>query len=79
MRTESNYVMGIAEGKQYQYYKSGAKFKIINLKEGREYGLQQSWRENGKLYNNYEVVNGRTYGLKRSKLCFQLEQENIKA
>lgn len=77
LRTMSNFVNGVADGVQLQYYKSGALFKKINLVMGKEEGLQQSWRENGKLYNNYEARNGRIFGLKRSKLCFKLDDEKV--
>lgn len=77
LRTESSFTDGVPDGIQLQYYKPGLLFKKINLAMGKEEGLQQSWRENGKLYNNYEAKNGRIYGLKRSKLCYKLEDEEI--
>lgn len=77
LRTESNFVDGVPDGVQLQYYKTGTLFKKINLVKGKEEGLQQSWRENGKLYNNYEAKNGRIFGLKRSKLCFKLDDEEV--
>lgn len=76
-RTESAYHEGIPHGIQLQWYTSGVLFKKMNLEYGKEEGLQQSWRENGKIYNNYEARNGRIFGLKRSKLCFSLEDETI--
>lgn len=77
LRSVSNFVDGIPEGLQLEYYKSGTMFKKINLVGGKEEGLQQSWRQNGKLYNNYEAKNGRNFGLKRSKLCYQLDDEEV--
>lgn len=77
MRTASIYVEGITHGKQLQWYKSGAIFKEINLVQGKEQGLQKAWRENGKIYNNYEAKNGRIFGLRRSKLCFELSEEEV--
>jgi antitoxin component YwqK of YwqJK toxin-antitoxin module len=47
---------------------------IVN---GQEEGMQKAWRENGKIYNNYEAKNGRIFGLKRASLCFQLEDEIV--
>lgn len=79
LRSESQFENGVAHGTQLQYYKSGQLFKRINLNHGVEAGLQQSWRENGKLYNNYEARDGRIFGLKRSKLCFQLDDQIIAA
>lgn len=76
-RSESNYVNGMAQGVQMQWYKSGLKFKKITLVDGKEEGIQQSWRENGKIYNNYEAKDGRIFGLKRSKLCYELDDEII--
>lgn len=77
LRSVANYKNGIVNGLQQQWYRSGALFKQMNLINGKEQGLQQSWRENGKLYNNYEAKNGRIFGLKRSKLCYELENESI--
>ncbi len=77
MRTASNYVDGVTHGKQKQWYRSGVIFKEINLMQGKEQGLQKAWRENGKIYNNYEAKNGRIFGLKRSKLCFELSEEEV--
>lgn len=44
---------------------------------GREEGMQKAWRENGKIYNNYEAKNGRIFGLKRANLCYELENEEV--
>lgn len=77
LRSESYFVAGVPQGEQKQYYKSGPIFKLINMVDGKEEGMQKSWRENGKLYNNYEAKNGRIFGLKRSKLCFELNDEKI--
>ncbi|MEM9142204.1 MAG: toxin-antitoxin system YwqK family antitoxin [Bacteroidota bacterium] len=77
LRSTSNYVNGIGQGAQWQWYKNGVMFKRIQLVDGKEEGIQQSWRKNGKLYNNYEAKNGRVFGLKRSKLCFSLENEVV--
>lgn len=77
-RSVSNFFEGVPHGEQVQYYKSGVLFKRLQLDMGKESGLQQSWRENGKLFNNYEARDGRIYGLKRSKLCFELEDEEVK-
>lgn len=77
MRSAFNFVEGVVHGKQTQWYKSGAKFKEINLVQGKEQGLQKAWRENGKIYNNYEARNGRIFGLKRSQLCFELDEEKV--
>ena len=77
LRSVSQFVDGIGQGEQLQFYKSGAKLKKINLVDGKEEGMQQSWRENGKIYNNYEAKNGRIFGLKRSNLCYALEDENV--
>lgn len=77
LRTKSNYLKGVAQGKQVQWYRSGAKFKQMNMVDGKEEGIQQSWRENGKLYNNYEAKNGRIFGLKKSTLCYKIDDEEV--
>ena len=77
LRSESNHKAGTVHGVQKQWYKSGAIFKKRNIVNGKEDGIQRAWRENGQLYTNYEARNGRTFGLKRSKLCFELENELI--
>jgi len=77
LRSESNFIKGVPNGTQFQYYKSGAMFKRLQLVNGKEEGMQQSWRENGKIYNNYEAKNGRIFGLKRSKLCYTLDDEEV--
>lgn len=77
LRTECSFQDGVAHGIQKHWYFSGRLFKIMNLVQGKEQGMQQAWRENGKIYNNYEARNGRIYGLKRSKLCYELDDEKI--
>ncbi len=77
LRSQANYVQGVAHGVQEQWYQSGARFKRQNLVDGKEEGLQQTWRENGKLYNNYEAKNGRIFGLKRAKLCYELDDQEV--
>lgn len=78
LRTQNNFEAGVPHGEQIQWYKSGIKFKQMNLVYGKEEGLQRSWRENGKLFNNYEAHDGRIFGLKRSKLCYKLEDEQVR-
>lgn len=75
LRSKSTFLEGKVNGKQYEYFDSGAKFKETNFEEGIATGMQMAWRRNGKIYNNFEVKNGRVFGLKRSKLCFELEDE----
>ena len=77
LRSESTFKAGIAHGIQKLWYSSGEPFKQLNLVEGKEDGMQKAWRKNGQLYVNYEARNGRTYGLKRSNLCYDLNEENI--
>jgi len=77
LRTESRYVEGVAHGIQRQWYEDGALFKEMNLNMNLEEGLQRAWRPNGAIYNNYEARDGRIYGLRRSKLCFQLTEEEV--
>ncbi len=77
IRSESNFDLGKAQGIQFQWYSSGVKFKESNLNQGLEEGMQRAWRENGKIYINYQAKNGRIFGLKRSNLCFELEDETV--
>ena len=77
LRSESNFKQGVPDGMQRQWYQSGARFKEINLDMGKEKGLQRAWRENGAIYNNYEAKDGRIFGLRRSKLCFELKEEDV--
>ena len=77
IRSESNFDFGKSHGLQTEWYNSGVKFKESNLNQGLEEGMQRAWRENGKIYINYEAKNGRIFGLKRSNLCFELEDETV--
>jgi len=71
------YVAGKLHGEQKKWYPSGELFKKLNMNMGKEEGLQQGFRKNGVLFANYEAKNGRVFGLKKAKLCFGLEDENI--
>jgi antitoxin component YwqK of YwqJK toxin-antitoxin module len=73
-----NYRLGKVHGEQTKWYPSGELYKKLNFNMGREEGIQQAFRKNGDLYANYEVKNGRIFGLKKTALCFGLEDENIR-
>lgn len=73
-----NYKNGKAHGEQKKWYLTGELFKKLNLSMGREEGIQQAFRKNGDLYANYEARNGRIFGLKKSALCYGIEDEKIK-
>lgn len=77
MRAQANYVDGKVHGTARQWYRSGALFKELNYDHGLEQGTQKAFRENGVLYANYTAKNGRHFGLRRSNLCFQLEDEVV--
>lgn len=77
LRSTSHFEEGKPHGAQKQWYVSGQIFKEQNLAFGKEEGLQKAWRKNGKIYANYEAKNGRIFGLKRSNLCYELNDENI--
>ncbi|MFK7931114.1 MAG: toxin-antitoxin system YwqK family antitoxin [Myxococcota bacterium] len=77
LRSESRYLDDRPHGLQRQWYATGVLFKEARLEHGGEVGLQRAWRENGAIYANYEALNGRTYGLRRTKPCFQLEEEDV--
>jgi len=72
-----NYQSGKAHGIQKKWYSTGEIFKVLNLNQGKEEGIQQAFRKNGKLFANYEARNGRIFGLRKSALCFGLEEEEI--
>lgn len=73
-----NYHEGWPHGEQKKWYVTGELFKKMNLNKGKEEGIQQAFRENGALYANYEAREGRIFGLKKAKLCYSLEDENVK-
>lgn len=75
--SESNFLNGVVHGVQRKWYPSGKIFKKMNIVNGQEEDLQQVWWENGKLYVNYEAKNGRIFGLKRSALCYELQNEIV--
>jgi len=72
-----NYYLGKAHGQQKKWYPTGELFKVLNLNMGKEEGIQQAFRKNGDLYANYEAKEGRIFGLKKAKLCYSLEEENM--
>ena len=59
---------------QLECYRSWALLKYERHKRGQEQGIQRAWRENGKLFANYEARDGRVYGLKRVNLCYELSR-----
>lgn len=75
--SQFNFRSGKAHGEQRNWYPSGELYKITNYDDGIESGIQKAYRKNGALYANYEARNGRIYGLKKSKLCYGLEDEQI--
>mgnify|MGYP003651573013 FL=1 len=75
--TESHYVNGTKHGEQKVWYANGQLSRKTQINNGKEEGLQQAWLENGKLYVNYEAKNGRIFGMKRSNLCYELEDEIV--
>ncbi len=75
-RSKLIYKDGVVHGTSLHWYKSGERFKQMHYVNGSPEGIQQAWRPNGKLYSNYEYKNGRVFGLKKSNLCFGLEDEN---
>lgn len=72
-----NYYLGKTHGVQKKWYPTGEVFKIMNINMGREEGLQQAFRKNGDLFANYEAKNGRIFGLKRSNLCYEVDNEIV--
>ncbi|MFY0653909.1 MAG: toxin-antitoxin system YwqK family antitoxin [Cyclobacteriaceae bacterium] len=77
LRSITHNDQGKSHGTQRHWYITGQLFKEQQFNHGQEDGLQKAWRTNGKLYVNYEAKNGRIYGLKRSALCYELQNENV--
>jgi hypothetical protein len=71
------YQLGLAHGEHTKWYGNGQVFKIMRYHMGKEKGLQQAFLENGTLYANYEAKNGRSFGLKKSMLCFEVNEEEV--
>ncbi|MEP2026761.1 MAG: membrane-binding protein [Reichenbachiella sp.] len=72
-----NYKDGKLHGEQKKWFVTGELHKLMHMKEGKEDGIQQAFRKNGKLYANYESKNGRVFGLKRSNLCYELDDQQV--
>jgi len=72
-----NYKMNKGHGLQTLWYKTGELYKKVNLNMGIEKGMQQAFRKNGALYANYEAKEGRIFGLKKTALCYGLDDEII--
>lgn len=72
-----SYMEGKLHGEQKKWFATGELHKRMHMKEGKEDGLQQAFRKNGVLYANYEAKNGRMFGLKRSNLCYELDNEQV--
>ena len=75
--THLNYHLGKVHGVQKIWYPTGEIFKKLNLNMGREEGMQQAFRKNGDLFANYEAREGRIFGLKKTALCYGLEDEKV--
>ncbi len=71
------YRKGKLHGEQLKWFPTGELHKKMNILQGKEEGLQQAFRKNGALYANYEAKKGRIFGLKRSNLCYELNDEEI--
>lgn len=74
---ELNYVEGKLHGEQKKWYPTGELHKLLQIRNGKEQGIQKAFRKNGALYANYEAKNGRVFGMKRSNLCYELENEQV--
>ncbi len=75
--SESSYEMGVLNGIQKRWHSNGQLARKTQLVAGKEEGIQQAWLANGKLYVNYQAKNGRIFGLKKSVLCYELENEIV--
>ena len=77
LQAQLKYQDGKLHGEQKKWFPTGELHKLMHMKEGKEDGLQQAFRKNGVLYANYEARNGRTFGMKRSNLCYELDNEQV--
>ena len=75
--SESNYEFGILNGVQKRWHSNGQLARKTQLIVGKEEGMQQAWLPNGKIYVNYQAKNGRIFGLKKSVLCYELDNEVV--
>jgi len=74
---ELQYNDGKLHGLQKQWFASGELHKVLQMDNGKENGLQKAYRKNGALYANYEAINGRTFGMRRTELCYELDDEEV--
>lgn len=74
---ELSYKAGKLDGVQKKWFPTGELHKLMHMKAGKEEGLQQAFRKNGALYANYEAREGRIFGLKRSNLCYELDNQQV--
>lgn len=74
---ELRYKAGKLHGEQRKWFPTGELHMLMNMTMGKEDGLQKAFRKNGVLYANYEAVEGRTFGMKRSNLCYELDNEQV--
>ena len=74
---ELTYKHGKLHGQQKKWYRTGELHKVMHLNMGKEDGMQKAFRKNGVLYANYQARNGRVFGLKRSNLCYELDNEKV--
>ncbi|WP_084370927.1 toxin-antitoxin system YwqK family antitoxin [Reichenbachiella faecimaris] len=72
-----SYKSGKLHGEQKKWFSSGELHKLMHMNMGQEEGRQQAFRKNGVVYANYEAKNGRVFGLKRSNLCYELDDEQV--
>ena len=79
---QANYSNNKLHGFSKSWWKSGTIRSKSNFKAGKVHGTQYEYFDSGAIfketnYNNGETKNGRFFGLKRSKLCFELEDEKL--
>lgn len=77
LMAQLTYKEGKLHGEQKKWFATGELHKLMLMKDGKENGLQQAFRKNGALYANYEAKNGRVFGLKRSNLCYELDNQEV--
>lgn len=73
-RFEYHFVKGQYDADFREWSVNGAIAKHIEYKDGKEL-RGKAWRENGKVYMNFEIKGSRRYGLMNAKPCYTLRTE----
>jgi antitoxin component YwqK of YwqJK toxin-antitoxin module len=73
---EYHFNAGNYDGMFTEWYESGNLFQQILYAMGKEV-QGKGWRENGKIYLNFQMRNGRRFGLNNANLCYALQDGQV--